>query len=283
MLWWHSIATTLRLAVGHEEYTHLLLIVPVSAALILLDRQYLVELQRPNAFVGIMLWVVAIGLLFLARSLPASLPDDQRLGINMLALVGASWGSFFACFGARAFRVFLFPLLFLLWFVPWPAALVDQVVFLLQHASAWLSGLMFAAAGVPVTRDGLLLSIPGLNLEVAKECSSIRSSLMLMVCSMVLAHLFLQSWWRRLVVWIAAAVLSFGKNALRIFTISMLGTKVDPTFLTGKLHHRGGVVFFLIAQAAVILLLWILQRTEHRSAKTTVALYRERVPSVPRP
>jgi exosortase len=121
---------------------------------------------------------------------------------------------------------------------------------------------MFRVAGVPVTQDGIMLSIPNLDIEVARECSSIRSSLMLVVTTMVLAHLFLRSWWRKALLIAAAIPLSVGKNGLRIFTIAELGTRVDPGFLTGKLHHQGGILFFGLSVIAVGALLGVLRRTE---------------------
>ena len=66
---------------------------------------------------------------------------------------------------------------------------------------------------------------------------------------------------------IAATVpLSIAKNALRIVTLSVLATRVDPGFLTGRLHHQGGIVFFMISLAVLVLLLWILRRAEERRA-----------------
>jgi len=106
------------------------------------------------------------------------------------------------------------------------------------------------------------VSIPGLDIEVARDCSSIRSSLMLVVTTMVLAHLFLRSGWRKALLALAAIPLSVAKNGLRIFTIAELGTRIDPGFLNGKLHHNGGILFFGLSVVAVGVLLWILRRTE---------------------
>jgi exosortase/archaeosortase family protein len=85
---------------------------------------------------------------------------------------------------------------------------------------------------------------------------------MLIVTSMVLAHLFLRSFWRKTAVVLTAIPLSIAKNGVRIFTIAMLGTRVDPGFLHGDFHHHGGIVFFLLALFAVLLLLWLLNRRE---------------------
>jgi exosortase len=122
--------------------------------------------------------------------------------------------------------------------------------------------MLFVAFGVPVAQDGLLLTIPGLTLMVAQECSSIRSSSMLLVTTMVLAQLMLRSPWRKALLIGLAVPLSVAKNGLRIFTIAMLGTRVDPGYLTGSFHHQGGIVFFAIALIIIFALLWILQRGE---------------------
>ena len=85
---------------------------------------------------------------------------------------------------------------------------------------------------------------------------------MLVVTTMVFAHLFLRTWWRKGLLVAAVIPLSVAKNGLRIVTIVELGTRVDPGFLSGKLHHNGGIIFFGIAVIAVVVLLWVLRRTE---------------------
>jgi exosortase/archaeosortase family protein len=112
----------------------------------------------------------------------------------------------------------------------------------------------------------MFLHIPGLTLEVAPECSSIRSSLMLIVTTMVLAQVLLRSPWRKVLVITVAIPLSIAKNGLRIFTLGMLATRVDPSFLTGRLHRQGGIIFFSVALAAIIFFLWILRRGEDQNS-----------------
>jgi len=68
--------------------------------------------------------------------------------------------------------------------------------------------------------------------------------------------------WRKMSVVLVAVPLSVAKNAGRIFALSMLGTHVDPGFLTGTLHHRGGIVFFLVALAGLVFLIWLLREND---------------------
>jgi exosortase/archaeosortase family protein len=83
---------------------------------------------------------------------------------------------------------------------------------------------------------------------------------MLVVTTMVLAQMLLRSPWRKAVVIAVAIPLSVVKNGLRIFVLGILGTRVDPSFLTGRLHRQGGIIYFLIALAAIFLLLWMARR-----------------------
>jgi exosortase len=262
LFWWHSLVITLGLALANEAYTHILLILPLSAALIYLDSKAFRIDPQPSPRIGAALLALALLMGCYARWGMGATPGDVRLSLGMFAVVTWWIASGLLCFGARTFRLFLFPLCFLFLIVPIPEFALSWIVEFLQQQSALAARIMFRAAGVPVTQDGIMLSIPNLDIEVARECSSIRSSLMLVLTTMVFAHLFLRSWWRKALLVAAAIPLSVAKNGLRIFTIAELGTRVDPGFLDGKFHHHGGIIFFGIAVVAVSALLWVLRRGE---------------------
>ncbi len=273
LFWWNSLAITLKLALANDAYTHILLILPLSAALIYLDSKYLdskalrIDPQQSFRLASALLALALLTGCF-ARWGMAAAADDVRLSLGMFALVTWWMASVLWCFGARTFQSLLFPLCFLFLLVPIPEFALSWIVEFLQQQSALAARIMFQALRVPVTQDGIMLSIPNLDIEVARECSSIRSSLMLIVTTLVLAHLFLRSWWRKVLLVAAAIPLSVAKNGLRIFTIAELGTRVDPGFLDGKLHHRGGILFFGLSVVAVGALLWALRRTELPISKT---------------
>lgn len=262
-LWWGPLASLFTLALSDEQYTHILLILPISVALTFIEWKSPADPSRLSAAFGSALLLIAVGTKVAVRWSGFSSPDVQ-LSLNILALLAWWVGAFILCFGTRASRRALFPLCFLLWMVPLPQFVLNPIVTLLQQGSTASAHLLFAAAGISVEQSGMLLHLPGLTLEVAPECSSIRSSLMLLVTTMVLAQLLLRSSWRKALVFAVALPLSVVKNGLRIFVLGALTTKVDPSFLTGKLHRQGGVIYFLIALLAIFLLLWILRRGENR-------------------
>ena len=261
---WRILFATFALAFRNDAYTHILLILPISAALIFLEWTPRTVEPEPNSRAGSVLLVLAalIGFIGGGWRRGTTLTADMQLSIGMLALVTWWIGAFVCCFGIRASRKCLFSLCFLLWLVPLPEFALNHIVSFLQQGSAYAARLLFGIARVPVAQDGVRLSIPGLTLEVAKECSSIRSSLMLLVTTMVLAHLLLHSGWGKALVIVTAIPLSLAKNGLRVFTLAILGVYVDPAFLNGWLHHHGGVIFFLVFLASLFALLRLVRWAE---------------------
>lgn len=261
-VWFRPLIAAFALATSDDQYTQILLIFPISVALIFIDWKSPEPASRLGARITSACLALAVLVTAVVRTNAVPLSPDVQLSVNMLAFVAWCMAAFALCFGTRAFRRALFPLCFLLWMVPFPLFLLNPVVGVLQRGSAASAHLLFQAFGIPVAQSGTLLHIPGLTLEVAPECSSIRSSLMLLVTVMVLAYLLLRTFWRRALVVVVAIPLSVAKNGLRIFVLAMLGTRVDPSYLTGKLHRQGGIIYFLIALSATFLLLWILRRGE---------------------
>jgi exosortase len=142
--------------------------------------------------------------------------------------------------------------LFLLLVVPIPDPLLNWIIRLLQQGSTEVAYRIFEALRVPVFRQGFLLSVPGVTIEVAKECSSIRSSMALLITCLIAAHLYLRTWWKACFFVLLSLPLSLIKNGTRIATLTLLSLYVNPDFLRGGLHRDGGFVFFLLA----LLMLW---------------------------
>ena len=260
LLGWQAFWETIMLAWQDDKYTHILLVLPISVLMIFAERRLLRENRSWGLRQGSALVLAAIVIACSSWIDSASLTVDMLLAFRMFALVLSWTGFFFLCFGPKASGQLMFPLLFLFGLVPLPKIALDSVIALLQIGSAWSAHAFFAAVGVPVFQQGVLLTIPGLTVQVAQECSSIRSSSMLFATAMVMAQILLCSFWRKAFIAVLAIPLSVLKNGLRIFVIAMLGTRVDPGYLTGRLHHQGGALFFAIALAVTVVLIWMLRK-----------------------
>src|ERR1700739_3014733 len=149
-LWWHSIALTLRFALGNDACTHILLIVPLSLALIYLQWRLHPQSFEASTTGGLVLLAGALLIAGFARGAVPGLADDLRLSMSLFALVTWWIASVVYCLGVRALWSFLFPLFFLYWMVPIPSAALNWIIPFLQNGSSSAARLMFRMAGVPV-------------------------------------------------------------------------------------------------------------------------------------
>ena len=170
---------------------------------------------------------------------------------------------FIFSFGYKAFKKTLFPNLFLLFIIPIPTIILDEFIFYLQSGSAEVVEGMFGLLGLSFVRDGFVFQLPGVTIEVAKQCSGIRSTLALVITCVLASHIFLRGTWQRLLLILCIFPVTVIKNGIRIVTLTLLGMYVDMGFLTGGfLHKSGGFVFFIPALLLIGVIIWGLRRSE---------------------
>jgi exosortase len=253
-----------HLAFDDDRYTSTLVIPLISVALVWFERKSIYAGVRYRPGIGLALSLAGLALLGVS-ALPPHFPADYSLSVRILALVLVWIGAFVCCYGMQAARAAVFPLEFLLLMIPLPASVLDHAVAALQRGSAEVTYRLFKLIRVPVSRLGIFdFSLPGVTIEVAEECSGIRSSLSMFLGSIVIGYLLLRSAWSR--AWLALLTIPIVifKNAVRIVTLSWLGVYVDAGFLHGRLHRYGGLPFSLFALALLVPVLLFLMRAEGR-------------------
>ena len=236
-----------------QEYTpHFSLILLVSLYLMHARRQalfiqaeYCVQGGLPFVLVGILCYMLGL-------ELRPDLSLHDFMALTALGIVTVWVGGFVTFFGLPAARIALFPLSFLIFIIPLPEALLFRIITALQYVSAEVVSLLFQLCPFPFTREGLYFTLPGLHIEVARECSSIRSSLALCIACMLANHLLLHRWWSKTAVLLLVFPLAVFKNGVRIVTLSLLTLYVDKDFMASDLHSKGGVVFFGLALAMLL-------------------------------
>jgi exosortase/archaeosortase family protein len=103
-------------------------------------------------------------------------------------------------------------------------------------------------------------------LEVAQECSGIRSSWVLFITSLLASNLFLRSTWRRVLLVAFVIPLGVVRNGFRIVVIAILCIEYGPQMIDSMIHHRGGPIFFALSLVPLFALLWWLRAREARFA-----------------
>lgn len=261
LLFVRPVLALVRLSLSQDDSSYLVIIPLISAALLYLDRDKIPRhASGDKVLSGIFLLLAAVTAL--VSYFGSSKAPGAQLSGWILALALVWIASFVFFFGKAALRAAYFPFLFLLLMVPIPDFLLDRIIFLLQQGSAWIAGVLFDIAGVPVLREGLVFHLAKVSIEVAKECSGIRSSMALFIVALLVAHFRLRSFWNKVFFVAFGLFLMILKNGVRIATLTLLAVYVNPDFLFGRLHHQGGVVFFVLALLLLLPLLFFLQRNE---------------------
>lgn len=271
LIFWKTLSMLGEFALNHESSSHILVIPLVSGYLLYAERSRIFQVIRRSLAAGGTVVLLAVALYLFVASRQAVRDPAQFLPAATLAIVLLWAGGFLMFYGGEAWRRASFPLLFLFLMVPLPPAILERTIYLLQQGSTEVAWLLFKAAGVPVLRRGFILAVPGVTIEVAKECSGIRSSVALFITCLLAAHLFLRTRWKMLVFVLLVLPLAIIKNGIRITTLTLLSVYVDPSFLSGNLHRDGGFVFFLLALAILFPVLLLLQKSENSAATPRVA------------
>jgi exosortase C (VPDSG-CTERM-specific) len=252
-------------ASGEPLHSHILLIPFVSVYLISIRRH---ALPRDYTFsVGWALIPLVAGVISLAAAWTPGVFGQPLSRNDYLALIALS----FVCFVAAGGFLFLgrkwmaaaaFPFAFLIFMVPMPDRIADFLETASKLASADAASMFFNISGTPVLRDGAFFHLPNITIEVAQECSGIRSSLVLFITSLLAANLFLKTPWRRIVLVAAVIPLGILRNGLRIVFIGLLCVHFGPDMINSIFHKRGGPPFFVLSLVPLFLLLWWLRRGE---------------------
>lgn len=262
LVYWKTLSSLAVFSLHEESSSHLLLIPIVSIYLLYSERKRIFISVRSQVVPGVLLILAGVIFHWLVANRFSAAEEQWVLPAATLSIVLIWVGAFESFYGPDVLRVASFPLGFLLLMVPIPESILERVIYFLQSGSTDIAYFIFRLFGVPVLRHGFLLSVPGVTIEVAKECSGIRSSMALFITCLLAAHLFLRTTWRKLLFVLLAVPMALVKNGIRISTLTLLSIDVDPGFLTGDLHRRGGFVFFLLALLILALVLMFLEKTE---------------------
>ena len=256
----HPLMQLFDFSMAHDYGSYIPLVAPASAFLIYWNRRRIFSIVQHNYFTGSSLLVAAAILGLIAKFYLRAHGD--YLWVEVLALVALWISGFILCYGTQAFRAARFPLLFLLLLVPIPDFLIEKIISSLQAGSAALAFAAFKVLNVRVFQEGFVLRFPTIDIEVTKECSGIRSSLALLITTLLVGNFVLRSALRKLFLVLSVVPIVVLKNSVRIVAISLLSLYVDRGFLHGWLHTSGGIVFYLLGLLSLVPITLLLRKGE---------------------
>lgn len=258
------------LSLHDERYSHLLFAPLFCVLLIHWRSQEIFVHARYSPRLGVLLLAPSLFVGVAATEFGPSPSIPATLIPGALAIVVAWTAGFTLCYGLSSVRAAVYPLACLLLAVPVPATWMDRIISLFQRGSAAVTYTMFETFGVSVFREGMNFSIPGLNFNIAPECSGIHSGVVFLVLGILCAYLFLRNGWLRVLLILATVPIAIFKNAVRIVVITLLGSYVNRAFIDGPFHHKySGLIFApldLVLFVPILLGLYKLEASSSRRA-----------------
>jgi exosortase C (VPDSG-CTERM-specific) len=254
-----------RFAVGDELHSYIPLMPFVSAYLVWTQTEKPPRDSAPAR--GLALLFFAAGLTALAVYFflaPAAI--ENSLALSTLAWLFFLTGAGCWFLGGATMRALAFPFFLLIFMIPFPVVLREGIETALQYGSAEVADWMFALSGMTFWHENMVFRLPGINLEVAPECSGIHSTLVLFITSLVAGRMILRRWRNRALLCLAVIPLALLRNGFRVFVIGELCVHVSPRMIDSPIHHRGGPLFFVLSLAPFFLLLYFLHKTERAGA-----------------
>lgn len=245
-------------------YTHIVLIPLVSLYLLYLKRTEILANQKYSLTSGLPVLIAAVVLFIGGWMLCTDFDKNNFASLIALSVVIFINGAFILAYGLQAYRAGLFPLLFLIFIIPAPTVIMNGMIHVLQVGSTEFTNLLFTASGVPFVRDGFVFQLPNLSVEVARQCSGIRSAMAIFIVAILAGYLFLKSTWKIIFLAVCAVLIAMLKNGIRILTLSLLSNYVNPQILQSSLHREGGIPFFIVALVLLAPILFFLIRSEKK-------------------
>ena len=173
--------------------------------------------------------------------------------VSLLMLIG---GLVIFFLGWQMLSAILFPLLFLILMIPIPAIILNQITFPLQILASKLAAWSLPLCGVPVLREGNIINLPAMPLEVADACSGIRSLLSLTTLAVMYGFLLETRVWLRITIALASIPIAVAANGFRIFGTGLLVQYWDPEKAEGFFHQFSGWLIFVVSLLLLFALHW---------------------------
>src|ERR1700739_501650 len=235
-----------------SNYGHGFFVLPFACYILWHEREGWTRSEiKPSNF-GFVVMLGAIGLLLLGAL-------GAELFISRFSILVLLAGMILFLAGWKTLHAVWFPLSYLIWMIPIPIIIFNQITFPLQLVASRLATAGLELVHVPVLRDGNVLVMSNYSLEVVEACSGIRSLMTLIALAAAYGYLAAPRRSMRYVLALVMIPIAIVTNAIRILGAGMLAHRYGPAAAEGLLHGFSG--WFICMSALVLMFFchWILR------------------------
>ncbi len=233
-----------RFAMRSEEQSHIFLALP-AAALLVWARRSRLRLCKPRRWIGGPI-ILCAGWALAAFGYAAAYDLFRDLGVLVIAV-----GAILSVLGPDTLRHFAPAFGVLVFLMPIPGRIRQQISIPLQEATAGATKWILDLFAVPVTQGGNVLTINDVDVAVAEACNGMRMVAALALVSYVFVFLMPMRSWVRVLILALSPLLALIANIIRLVpTVLMYGySSLDMADL---FHDWSGWIMLAVAWAMLM-------------------------------
>lgn len=264
-----GIAYMVRMWVVDENYGHGFFVPLVSIYLIWRRRETIQKRRSNGSLWGVAAVLVSIGLYFIGELATLYV-------LVHLSLWGVVVGLVLAAMGPSAVKTIAFPLFYLLTIIPLPDFLYQGLSGKLQLISSALGVGCLQLVGVTAFREGNVIDLGPIQLQVVEACSGLRYLFPLAALALICAYLFRDRLWKRVVLFLSSFPIAIFLNGFRIGMTGLLVELYGKGTAEGFFHQFSGWLLFVASLALLLAEMAMLRRMDRASPNESVPEDRER-------
>jgi exosortase len=231
----------------------------LSAYLLWTRRRQLAEAPIEGSLWGLPLIILAVAMLVIGSLGGEPFVARMSLPVTLLGVV-------LFLMGTRITRHAWVAIAYLAFMIPLPYLTLRALTYKSRVFDAGITATALGWLGVPVLRDGVMLQLPNMTLEVADDCSSVPAIAALLALGAAYALMQARPTWVRVALTLAAAPLGLLSNIIRLILTSLGAYYLGPIALNNVIHKFNGTSVFLATVVLLVVLDAMLTRTWKRSS-----------------
>lgn len=247
-----------------DNYSHAPFIPVISLCLVWLRWHQLQAIEPRGQWWG--LPIIATGLFAYFVGQYAAMHAVVHLSL-WIVLVGTA-----ACvLGMPGISLSVFPLFYLLAAIPLPEFLHGELSNRLQLWSSALGVGCLQFIGVMASREGNVIDLGPIQLQVVEACSGLRYLFPLTALTLLCAYLYRECLWKRVALLLSSIPIAILLNGFRIGAIGVLVDAYGRSAAQGFSHFFEGWVFFVASLGLLCAEMWVLARMGSKASRRAFA------------